>query len=234
MYPHRIRLRGPWECEPLPRAEGAVPVPAPPVMALPARWHEGGLPGFTGRVRFRRRFGYPGQIDSHERVWLTFAGVSDRADVWLNERALGQLTSEAPGSFEVTPLLQERNELVVEVEGQAESGGLWGEVALEVRCTAYLREVQVWVEPAGKAFHLHATGEVVGSADRPLDLYVLLGRSNLAYTTVEPLEPGQSFHLGANVEREQLQGEDGSPALAQVDLVNGAVVWYTWRGELSA
>ena len=37
MYPHRIRLRGPWDCEPLSGAAG------PLRMNLPCRWAEGGL-----------------------------------------------------------------------------------------------------------------------------------------------------------------------------------------------
>ena len=64
-YPHRIRLRGPWECEPLER-QPLGDLPAPRRMTLPCRWADGGLPDFTGRVRFRRRFGYPGQIDDWE------------------------------------------------------------------------------------------------------------------------------------------------------------------------
>src|SRR5262245_58836427 len=93
MYPHRIRLRGPWECEPLARAgpgDAAGPLPAPFRMTMPCAWAEGGLTGFAGRVRFRRRFGYPGTIDAYERVWLTFAGVRDFADVALNGTPLGR------------------------------------------------------------------------------------------------------------------------------------------------
>ena len=52
MYPHRIRLRGPWECEPLARAEGAdMPLPPPCRMTMPCRWSAGGLAEFAGRVR---------------------------------------------------------------------------------------------------------------------------------------------------------------------------------------
>src|SRR5438445_34011 len=152
MYPHRIRLRGPWECEPLARAvkqaDGrtemvADALPTSCRMTLPCRWAEGGLQGFSGRVRFRRRFGTPRQLDPHELVWLTFAGVDDTAHVSLNDRFLGRQEKAAePFEFEVTGSLRERNELVVDVEGPASSGGLWGEVALEVRCRAFLRGVQ--------------------------------------------------------------------------------------------
>src|SRR6266581_1383182 len=100
MYPHRIRLRGPWEYEALAPAAGdqPLPLPAPGRMTMPCAWGDGPLAGFAGRVRFRRRFGYPGRLDAHERVWLTFAGASDRAAVSLNGTPLGR--HEGPGGFE--------------------------------------------------------------------------------------------------------------------------------------
>src|SRR5262249_57163388 len=58
LYPHRIRLVGPWEFEPLSRM-GEQPLPPCGRMTLPARWQGGGLTDFAGRVRFVRRFGYP-------------------------------------------------------------------------------------------------------------------------------------------------------------------------------
>ncbi len=145
MYPHRIRLRGPWECQVLESkhdtASGLAPLRRR--MNMPCRWDEGGLRDFAGRARFRRRFGYPGRIDDYERVWLTFAGVDEIADIWLNSQFLGRHEGASePFDFEVTTLLQVRNELVVEVESSSTNGGLWGEVALEVRCTAFLRGMQ--------------------------------------------------------------------------------------------
>jgi beta-galactosidase/beta-glucuronidase len=102
-------------------------------MNLPCRWDEGGLANFAGRVRYRRRFGLPTNLDVHEVVWLSFAAVDARADVWLNSHHLGKHVGEGAFEFEVTKLLQPRNELVVEVESASTSGGLWGEVALEIR-----------------------------------------------------------------------------------------------------
>jgi beta-galactosidase/beta-glucuronidase len=143
MYPHRIRLRGPWNCEPLARLmtnkKGEIEtvtndLPSPIGMTMPCRWAEGGLRNFTGRVRFCRHFGYPGRIDENERVWLTLAGVGGNAQVWLNDYYLASVTEGKGGfEFEITKLLRERNELRVEIEGEADSGGLWGEVALEIR-----------------------------------------------------------------------------------------------------
>src|SRR5207248_7895299 len=80
MYPHRIRLRGPWECEPIEPSplvgqafqpdcqarkpdlrdgEGRV---LPHRVILPCRWIDAGLVDFQGSVRFTRKFGYPGRV----------------------------------------------------------------------------------------------------------------------------------------------------------------------------
>jgi hypothetical protein len=195
-------------------------------MTLPCRWAEGGLADFSGRVRFRRRFGYPGQIDAYERVWLTLAGVSDRAEVQLNGAALGNCGGEGPVEFDITRLLGSRNELIVDVEGTADSGGLWGETALEVRCAAYLRDVRLWWDGGV----LHGAGLVVGEAERPLDLYVLVDGVTVAYACVTAAPEGTPFHIIA--EKPYTPGE--RPPLAQVDLVNGAVVWYTTEREIAA
>jgi hypothetical protein len=223
MYPHRIRLRGPWECETLARAGGG-PLPPPCRITMPCRWGEAGLADFAGRVRFSRRFGYPGRIDTYERVWLTFAGAEAVAEVWLNGESLGRFGGTGPFEFEVTPLLQERNELMVEVEAGGGDGGLWGEVALEVRCTAYLRDVRVRVGDE-RSPGLHVTGEVVGTAERPLDLYVIRERSTVAYTTVEAAPDGGPFHLVAEGATEGASG-------VRVELVHGATVWYAWEGTV--
>jgi beta-galactosidase/beta-glucuronidase len=102
-------------------------------MTMPCRWSEGGLRDFAGRVRFRRHFGYPGRIDENERVWLTFAGVEGTAEIRLNGEFLGRRDSAQQSfEFDITRLLRDRNELRVELEGP-ETGGLTGEVALEIR-----------------------------------------------------------------------------------------------------
>jgi hypothetical protein len=142
MYPHRIRLRGPWECEPLARfvfeddgqkQEITTSLPAPRKMTMPCRWSEGGLSDFSGRVRFRRHFGYPGRIDDNERVWLTLAGVEKKAEIWLNDQFIGRHVDDGLSEFDVTKLLAVRNNLRVDVESESPTGGLWGEVALEIR-----------------------------------------------------------------------------------------------------
>jgi hypothetical protein len=176
----------------------------------------------AGRVRFRRRFGYPGRIDAYERVWLTFAGIGGKAEVRLNNHLLGHIIAAA--EFEVTQMLRLRNELVVEIEGTTEQGGFGGEVALEVRCTAFLRDVRSFVVPKGDSVDLHVSGQVVGAAERPLELYLLLSRSVVGYQVVTATAEGQPFEFLV----------PDLPAInppIQVDLVNGAVVWYTSVSE---
>src|SRR5437879_6234224 len=98
MYPHRIRLRGPWECEPL-RSEVR-----PFRVTMPCRWSATPLAGVGWRVRCRRRFGYPGRLDGDERVWLTGDGLGDVEQVVVNEVVLAERCS-TPFEFDVTHLL---------------------------------------------------------------------------------------------------------------------------------
>jgi hypothetical protein len=194
-------------------------------MTMPCAWRDGGLAGFAGRVRFRRRFGYPGRIDQYERVWLTFAGAGDRALVALNGTDLGRHEGEGGFEFEVTALLRPRNELVVEVEG-GEGGGLWGEVALEVRAAAFLRGVSA-MRAGNEVF---ASGEVVGRSEDLLELYLVVDRSPSAYAAVPSLDGAVPFRLSAPI----TNAEGETPRVAKIELVRGAVTWYTVEVDLLA
>ena len=225
MYPHRIRLRGPWEYEPLAWADGRLdPLPPKGRMTMPCRWEEGGLGDFAGFVRLRRRFGWPGRLDAHERVWLTFAGVKGATQVWLNGQLLGTLGEEpAPTEFDATRLLQVRNDLDVVIDGANGQAGLWGDVALEVRCMAYLRAVRWWTMAAGETVRLHVIGELVGSSERPLELYALVDSKTVHYTLMMPAPAGARFHLVSD-------DLPGGPHEVRIELVNGASVWYGMEG----
>jgi hypothetical protein len=225
MYPHRIRLRGPWDFESLTRADGRPgPLPTRGRMIMPCRWGEGGLGDFAGRVRFRRHFGWPGRLDAHERVWLILAGVEGAAQVRLNGQMVANIEGESgPWEFEVTPLLQVRNELVAELDGSGGLAGLWGEVALEVRCTAFLRNVRWWTVPVGEAVQLHVAGELVGASERPLELYTLVDGKTVIYRTLEPASSGTPFHLtSADLLAEHRH--------VRIEVVNGACVWHVIEG----
>jgi hypothetical protein len=227
VYPHRIRLRGPWECEPLARLVGqdlvSAGVPPPLRLTMPARWNDAGLANFRGRVRLRRHFGYPGRIDAHERVWLTFAGLDGTADVRLNDVALGcRDGKDGPFEFDVTELLRPRNGLCVEVTDLSGAGGLWGEVALEVRCTAFLRGVRAWWAAADGRVTLHTAGELVGSCDGPLELYAQAGRVNVLYAPLTADGGVRPWHLStADVPPAAL-----GAAVLKLELVRTAVEWY--------
>jgi hypothetical protein len=179
-YPHRIRLRGPWQSAPI----GA-------------------------GVRRARRFGYPGRIDTDERVWLTFDSATGRIAVSLNGHALGVHEGTATFEYDVTGLLAARNEVVMEVE----SSEAWADVALEVRRTAFLRGVRAIAEGT----RLRVVGSVVGSAERPLELYVLLDGHTIHYTTIEPGAEGRTFEVNA----------EQSGRHVRVELVDGGSVWYS-------
>lgn len=227
MYPHRILLRGPWDCEPLARLEDRADEPLPPPRRanVPCRWEEIGLLNFCGRVRFRRRFGYPGRIDTHERVWLVLEGITCSTEIRLNDRLLGQ--GDHSFEFDATDLLQARNELIVDVDATGERGLLWSESALEVRCTAFLRNVRRNAVRSGEGVHLRVTGEVVGRAERTLELYVVIGRSVAGYQVVTADVKGQPFEIIVP----EATWQPGERLPVKVDLVNGASVWYTSVGE---
>jgi hypothetical protein len=240
MYPHRIRLRGPWEYEPLARSitlpdgtrrYSSEDLPAPGRINMPARWREAGLAGFAGKVRLRRRFGLPRRLDANERVWLTFAGADSVMSICLNGQFLGE-HSQASGPFEfpITELLRDRNELVAEIESRDDSGSLWGEVALEIRCLAFLRDVQARLDSHCR--HLIAEGRVVASDKdaspaagalfnfAPLEIYAIYGRRTIAYRTVRAAENGQPFQLMSRELADPTKGE------VIIQLVCGASVWY--------
>ena len=135
---HAIRLRGPWTCQPLDWADAsAAPLPAGGTLEMPGDW--GRLLGddFRGRVRFTRQFNLPTGLDAGQRVWLVIDSVHAEADVVLNGSSVGQVCNvpnPPAGRFDITSLLQSRNELVVEVSCPATSPepGRLGLVKLEI------------------------------------------------------------------------------------------------------
>ncbi|MBY0524285.1 MAG: hypothetical protein K2R98_12845 [Gemmataceae bacterium] len=206
------------------RLDGTAELPSPRRVTMPCWWRQGGLQDFAGRVRLLRRFGFPGRLDAHDRVWLTFAGAAERAEVWLNDEFLGRHEGAGPFEFEITRLLRVRNLLRVEVDGSAD-GGLWGEIALEVRCTAFLRGVRFAADVRESVAHVRASGEVVGSAEGLLELYLLLDRRTVGYVVVTASEAGQAFSLTSE-ELEPDCWRTGADHLLRLDLVKGASVWY--------
>src|SRR5262245_9592251 len=134
MYPHRIRLLGPWAFEPVARTvlhsnglieeQAAGLLPPPGRMKMPRSWSGTALAGFRGCVRFRRPFHAPRALEPHERLWLVFHGIDYFADVHLNGTPLGRHEGYFdPFEFEISPLVRANNELVVNVNCPAELDG---------------------------------------------------------------------------------------------------------------
>jgi hypothetical protein len=153
--PHIIRLRGPWELEPLaryvaggdPLCEETRDLPAGGRVSVPGDWGELLGTDFIGRVRYTRRFNCPTNLGHGQRVWLALDGADPRADVVLNGRPIGQVDGyQATTRFDITAAIQPHNGLTVEVcmpgavfhddacrPGRAgQPGGLIGEVRLEI------------------------------------------------------------------------------------------------------
>lgn len=211
-YPHRIRLRGPWDVVPLPESASLPPRHA----KMPCRLADAGLAGYAGKVRLLRRFGFPGRIDSFERVWLVCDGFDGVARVALNDASLAD-NVRSRFAFEVTPLLQLRNQLEIDLEAANDQAGLRGEVALEIRCQAWLEDVAI-ERSEGSLF---LSGRIVGECDRPLELYAIVDGKQALYRTLMPSAEGTSF-------RERLEF-DG--AKATVELVEVSTPW--WTKEIS-
>lgn len=225
MYPHRIRLRGPWSYQALDPDAG----PGASRVALTCSWEEAAVKAAHGELRLRRRFSWPARLDSHERLWLVFDQLPGLRVVSLNGEPLGPVISEAARfEFDVTGRIRPRDELEIQVMPLAGGGGAWGEVALEVRCSAHLRGVRVWLERAENGVRFHVAGQVVGTADGPLELYALLNGSSVIYATVSADPAGRAFALASETLTEGIQPFAG----VRVELVNGGVVWYALEPAL--
>jgi uncharacterized protein with NRDE domain len=144
--PYRILLRGPWQSEPLARAErdasgnlvwSVTALPEPATVRLPASWQDLFGP-FRGRIRFRRRFHPPSSIEPTDRLFIVFDSVGGFGSISLNGQPLGKIeTPTGISKLEVTGLLQVNNELAIELEftdfdSGAPSAGLHAPVALEI------------------------------------------------------------------------------------------------------
>lgn len=153
---HTIRLRGPWNVEPVARfvlqPDGTyrperVNLPPGVKMTMPADWSAAFGANFLGRVRYLRVFQSPTGLENGERVFLVVEGGRSRALVELNGKRLGEgFTWGQVGRYEITAMLEDHNRLEIVVEhpaldaGRAANddgsirlpGGLVGEVRLEI------------------------------------------------------------------------------------------------------
>jgi hypothetical protein len=181
---------------------------------MPGRWLDADLAGFHGHARFIRSFGYPGNIDASEHVWLTCDGCTGCRSVHLN----GQLLTTEPASafaFDVTQLLTPRNRLEVLIDGQTDDAGLWGEVALEIRKDAFLADVRI---EAGEV-STQLLGLVAGVAPEALELYVLVDGRHVDYRTIQPTPAGAPFRV-------ELPDVTPASQSVRVELIRISSIWY--------
>jgi hypothetical protein len=206
MYPHRIRLRGPWECE--------TPLGAPPRrLSLPCDWQQLVPAHLRGTVRLSRSFGYPGRLDEEEHVWLCGSGVSGTAEVALNDVKLGAAGVGA-FEFEITHLLAQRNRLSIALSAAAPAGPVWNDIVLEIRQAAYLR-----ARACRAAEGVIVQGVVIGPVGPALELYALLNGRHAHYEHIEPDPAGHPFRF-------TLTGVAVAAPTVRLDLVRVSTSWY--------
>jgi hypothetical protein len=212
MYPHRIRLRGPWEvCQPGGETAAKIDMPARGSALGPAP------------VRLTRRFGVPRQLDPHERVWLVIDRPAAAGHVTVNGGPAGDFNPQR-GYLEIdlTHDLGTRNELSVELAGQLDDRVVWNECYLEIRGTYWLRDLAVSERDTAE---VEVTGWVCGPATDGLELYVMNRGRTGAYERVSASPEGSRFAV-----RVVPGGPAGSPNPHhpdwRVELIEGANRWF--------
>ncbi len=236
MYPHPIRLHGPWDYEVL---SGETAGAKSGRVKLPCDWGASLGREFRGCVRYRRTFRSPSGLEPHEHVWLVCEGADARAEVQLNGQPVGHIRGYALRSdFEITGLIREHNELLLDVNMPAESvaaslrpgreqlpGGPIGEVRLEVRSGQFLDRWGLWIEDIAARPSLRVVGQLNrDSVNESVDLVVRGPEGELIYT---PVASGTSLSLCAPADGLPFWSP-AEPHLAQIDLrliVGGTRVW---------
>ncbi len=213
IYPHRMRLRGPWECRAI---EGGASVR----VTMPCAWNDAALASLAGPVRFLRKFGYPGRIDAHERVWLIAEQLSGPAELHVNGASLGH-TEPGDIALDMTQWLTPRNRLEIVTARTSAVGMPWDDVGLEIRCTAYLDGMQVVAQADGS---LEVTGLVVGACDGPLEIYGMTDGAQAHYQTIVATTSGTPFRF-------TFAARPAPVRQVRVDLVNVSAVWYAWSHD---
>ena len=144
---YRFFLRGPWQIQPLARVESyesgtliwsGRALPAAGTFRLPASWQA--LFGeFRGRVRFKRRFHPPSNLELHDRLFIVCDGITGEGVIGLNGRFLGRTAAQSGNTIlEVTGQLRSNNVLEIDLQfvdfsAELSPRGLFGPVALEIR-----------------------------------------------------------------------------------------------------
>ncbi|GBD35288.1 hypothetical protein HRbin36_00397 [bacterium HR36] len=257
MAEHTIRLLGPWEWEAQActawRADGQIeilpdPLPQPRRIWIPVRAADESWARFRGRVLWRRHFHWTSELDYWERIWLYFEAADYFARVRVNGVELGQHEGALdPFSFPITPLLQKRNCLEVELEIPAtppslaqakrmlretpacrDGPAILGEVRLEVFHPARFGDLIVWSEfHEGKAL-LHVAGDILAESDCQPEVYVVYDNHTLHYERLEVKGGRQPLAVVVPCPRvfiwDVAQGSPAALHYVQVELVDRSVL----------
>lgn len=112
MYPHAIRLRGPWDFSFLDASPAASAT-----TTIPGFWTAAQLAANRGPIELRRHFNWVARIEPTEIVWLSIDRCLGSASVSLNGRDVGAIRySWGENRFDVTALLRPNNELTIRIE----------------------------------------------------------------------------------------------------------------------
>lgn len=247
-YPHPIRLRGPWQFEPLCSyvriwdgqvAESRENLPESGRATVPGDWGTALGSDFRGRVRYRRAFHAPAILDAHERLWLVIEGVDARGIASVNGVRLGEIEGYAiESSFDITTLIAPSNEVALEVElplgvpsadrplrpgREGLPGGPIREVRLEVRSQWFIDGLAVWNRAEDGTFI--ATGSVAGEAS-PMPLAVVVSGCQRELAYFEAL-PDEKFEFEFSAEDfSAWSRERPNRAALEVKLIGGSSsVW---------
>lgn len=221
MYPHAIRLRGPWQCQRI-HDGGAASEPA--TVSLPCAWHSLQIAGERSRVRLQRAFNKPSNLDPHERLWLVCEPTGARGVIQCNGHTLGSVPEDQPGQWEITPYLTGRNEVVLQlvVPPSVDSQPMLGDVRLEIRERQFLANCTVRVESIGSQALLCIEGMVAGEpSDVPLEFIVRGPEEELLYAEVAAGDRF-SFHVASDLPL---------PKLLNLRLLRGGT--RIWQGDAS-
>lgn len=130
IYPHVIRLAGPWEYEVLRCDANDWTGATSGRTQLPLDCRELLGASFRGLVTFRRRFNRPTNLDPQEAVWLVIEADESRGEIGLNGNLLGDLPGNAGlAELDVSTALELHNELTIRADQSVSIAG----VRLEIR-----------------------------------------------------------------------------------------------------
>ena len=145
--PHRIRLRGPWQCLPLSRntrlADGTLQeertdLPSPIRLTLPTRAFTPFGDDFCGTVCLQRTFNRPTGLELETRVYLVLHFGKRRGLLCLNDEPLGTIQPTADDQrFLLESGLLSHNRLQIELQLDNHQDGVLGDLVGEIFLEIY-------------------------------------------------------------------------------------------------